>query len=74
MKARRPNLGLKISGSWRHRRRNCTEVNVTEDVRKLFGIDIPFTQSKYIYSYNVIVKAGYDFGEIRYEVKKILSK
>lgn len=27
-------------------------------------------QSKYIYSYNVIVKAGYDFGEIRYEVKK----
>ena len=39
-------------------------------LKKLFGIDIPFTQSKYIYSYNVIVKAGYDFGEIRYEVKK----
>ena len=28
----------------------CTEVNVTEAARELFGITIPFTESKYIYS------------------------
>ena len=38
MKARRPNLGLKISGELATQEANCTEVNVTEDVRKLFGI------------------------------------
>lgn len=44
----------------------CTEVNVTEDARKFFGITIPFTQSKYIYSYDVEIKAGYDFTEIEW--------
>ena len=43
----------------------CTEVNVTEGSRNLFGITIPFTQSKYIYSYDVTIKAGFDFGEIQ---------
>lgn len=47
----------------------CTEINVTEAARDLFGITIPFTQSKYIYSYNVTLKAGYDFSEIEWEEK-----
>lgn len=46
----------------------CTEVNVTDASRKLFGVDIPFTQSKYIYSYDVIVRAGIDFSEIEWSV------
>lgn len=46
----------------------CTEVNVTEGSRNLFGITIPFTQSKYIYSYDVTIKAGFDFGEIQWEL------
>ena len=46
----------------------CTEVNVTQADRELFGLSIPFTQSKYIYSYDVILKAGYDFAQITYEV------
>ena len=46
----------------------CTIVNVLEDDRDLFGISIPFTQSKYIYSYNVKVNAGYNFGDIEYEL------
>lgn len=46
----------------------CTEVNVTEGARELFGITIPFTQSKYIYSYDVAVKAGFDFGEIEWKL------
>lgn len=46
----------------------CTEVNVTEAARELFGMTIPFTQSKYIYSYDIQIKAGLDFEEIEWEV------
>lgn len=42
----------------------CTEVHVTDNPRELWGVKIPFTQSKYIYSYDIIIKAGFDFGEI----------
>ena len=44
----------------------CTEVNVTEAARELFGITIPFTHSKYIYSYDIVIKAGFDFNEIEW--------
>lgn len=47
----------------------CTEISVTEAARDLFGITIPFTESKYIYSYNVTLKAGYDFSEIEWKEK-----
>lgn len=43
-------------------------MNVTEASRELFGFSIPFTQSKYIYSYDIIIKAGYDFEKIEWEV------
>ena len=45
-----------------------TQVNVTTASREMFGVEIPFTQSKYIYSYDVIIKAGYDFSAITWEV------
>lgn len=45
----------------------CTEINVTDESRKLFGIDIPFTESKCIYSYDIVIKAGFDFEEIEWE-------
>lgn len=48
----------------------CTEVNVTEAARDLWGIEIPFTQSKYIYSYDVEIKAGLDFDEIEWSVNE----
>lgn len=47
----------------------CTEVNVTDVSRELFGMKIPFTQSKNIYSYDVVIKAGFDFTEIEWDVK-----
>lgn len=48
----------------------CTEIHVTDDWRKMFGkINIPFTQSKYIYSCDYEVKAGFDFGEITWNEK-----
>ena len=46
----------------------CTEVKVTEASRELFGLEIPFTQSKYVYSYDVMIKAGYDFHKIEWSV------
>lgn len=47
----------------------CTEVNVTDTARELFGMKIPFTQSKYIYSYDFVVKAGFDFEKIKWSEK-----
>ena len=47
----------------------CTEVNVTEDARTIFGAKIPFTQSKYVYSYDIVIKAGDNFNEIEWELK-----
>lgn len=44
----------------------CTEVDVIDASRELFGNKIPFTQSKYIYSYDVVVKAGFDFSNIEW--------
>ena len=45
-----------------------TTVQATTDARTLFGFDIPFTKSKYIYSYDGIVKAGLDFSQIEVSV------
>lgn len=39
---------------------------MTEASRELFGVTIPFTQSKYIYSYDVVIKAGLDFTDVRW--------
>lgn len=44
-----------------------TNVNTIDDSRELYGVKIPFTQSKYIYSYDLIVKAGFDFGDIEWD-------
>ncbi|MCI8853528.1 MAG: DUF4230 domain-containing protein [Lachnospiraceae bacterium] len=52
----------------------CTEVNVTEASRDLWGLTLPFTQSKYVYSYDVIIKAGLDFGEITWSVDQEAHK
>ena len=46
-----------------------TEVGVQEGSRELFGIQIPFTQSKYIYSMDFEIKAGIDFGDIDWDLK-----
>ena len=42
-----------------------TEINSTKDAKQLFGVDVPFTKSTLIYSYNFKVTAGYDFSQIK---------
>lgn len=51
-----------------------TVIGTIDDPRKIFGVKIPFTESKYIYSYDVVVKAGLDFSKIQWKErsKKII--
>ena len=54
----------------------CTEIEMIADGQKAFGFDVPFTQAKQIYSYDVEIKAGYDFTKITYDVdeeKKLIT-
>lgn len=44
-----------------------TVIGTIDDPRKIFGVKIPFTESKYIYSYDVVVKAGLDFSKIQWK-------
>ncbi|MDH6366167.1 MULTISPECIES: DUF4230 domain-containing protein [unclassified Breznakia] len=46
----------------------ATEVNHTEDARELFGVEIPLTKSTHVYSYDVIIKAGFNFEQIKPKV------
>ena len=57
-------LGVEAIGELATQSAYCTEVEVTEASRELFGVTIPFTQSKYIYSYDVVIKAGLDFTDV----------
>lgn len=61
-------LGFEDIGELATQAAYCTEVNVAEGARELFGLTIPFTQSKYVYSYDVVIKAGLDFGDIDWTV------
>lgn len=51
----------------------CTEVNVTQASRDFFGVTIPFTESKYIYSYDIEIKAGLNFCDIEWSVDEPTS-
>lgn len=46
-----------------------TVVDTESKSQTIFGTKIPFTQTKYIYSYDAIVKAGINFSDIKYNVK-----
>ena len=45
-----------------------TNVQVISNSRELFGVTVPFTQSKYIYSYDGVIKAGIDFTKLTYAI------
>lgn len=62
-------IGFENIGEFATQSAYCTQINVTDSSRELFGNKIPFTQSKYIYSYNITIKAGYDFSQIQWDIK-----
>ena len=62
-------LGFEDIGELATQAAYSKEVSVIEGDRKLFGHSTPFTQSKYIYSYAVIIKAGLDFSDIDWSVE-----
>ena len=51
-----------------------TNVEVIEDSKTLWKITLPFTSSKYIFSYDGIIKAGIDFEEIKWSVNDVLKQ
>lgn len=63
-------IGFEDIGEMATQAAYCTEVNVTDESRQIYGFNIPFTQSKYIYSYDVVVKAGIDFDEIEWSLEE----
>ena len=62
-------LGFEDIGEFATQSAYCTEVSATANARKLFGHNLPFTQSNIVFSYDVVIKAGYDFSAITWDVK-----
>lgn len=61
-------FGLKDMGELVTQAGYFTNVQSSTSTRQLFGMDIPFTTSRYIYSYDGVVKAGLDFAGIEVQV------
>jgi hypothetical protein len=62
-------LGFKEIGELATQEVRAREVQSYEgDPKKIFGVDLPFTQSHYIYSYVVDIKAGFDFTKVDADV------
>lgn len=64
-------LGLKDMGELATQSGCFTNVQVLEDSKQLFGHNVPLTKSKYIFSYDGIIKAGFDFQELEMQVNEI---
>lgn len=62
-------LGFEDIGELATQECRTTQVNATKAAQEIFGVQIPFTQSQYIYSYDVTIKAGYDFSAITWDVQ-----
>ena len=61
-------LGFEDIGEFATQSAYCTEVSAAANARKLFGHNLPFTQSNIVFSYDVVIKAGYDFSAITWDV------
>ena len=61
-------LGFEDIGEFATQSAYCTKVSATANARKLFGHNLPFTQSNIVFSYDVVIKAGYDFSAITWDV------
>ena len=57
-------IGLRNIGEIATQSAHYKNVQVIENAREIWGVQIPFTQSRYIFSYDGVIKAGMDFSEI----------
>lgn len=62
--SRTKEFGLKNIGQLATQVGYFTNVQTISASRDVLGITVPFTQSKYIYSYDGVVKAGIDFEKV----------
>lgn len=67
-KSRMTTFGLKDIGELATQSGYFTVVNVIDDNVELWGWDVPLTKSKYIFSYDGTIKAGFDFSQLEYQV------
>lgn len=65
-KSKTTKIGFEDIGELATQSARTTEISTIEGSRNLFGVEIPFTQSKYIFSYDVEIKAGFDFTQIEW--------
>lgn len=69
-------LGFENIGELATQSAYCSQVDMIKDARSLFGMEIPFTQSQYVYSYDIVIKAGFDFKRIIPDIndkKKVIT-
>ena len=64
-------LGLKDIGELTTQAGYFTNVQVIKNSKEIYGWTIPLTKSKYIFSYDGIVKAGIDFSQIDVQTNEI---
>ncbi len=48
----------------------CTQAHSVQKARTLFGVAIPLTKAHYIFTYDVVVRAGFDFDKIDAQVNE----
>lgn len=63
--SRTVNLRMEALGELNTQAAYYTNVQVIRNSRTVLGINVPFTQNQYIYSYDGTIKAGIDFSKVR---------
>lgn len=66
-------VGLQDLGELSTQSAIVREIEIVDKSRNVLGVDIPLTNSKQLFSYEVKIKAGYDFKKIRL-TRNITSK
>ena len=60
-------LGFEEIGVFAAQSAVVKELGVIDEPRRFFFFDVPFTQSKYIFSCDFVIEAGFDFKEIEWQ-------
>lgn len=63
-------IGFKDIGELATQVSYTTQIKVVENAQTAWGIKLPFTTTKLIFSYDVETKAGYDFASIEWSVNE----